>query len=674
MLYLLLIHPPLLVLDYIAGLFMSKCIVILFLLIFGSVYSAAPVNDADLLSLLESKVVTGTRTEEDAINASLSIKIISSETISDHGYETITEVLRDVGGFFIRSDMNYDYVGVRGVERPSSYGGTMILLLNGHKINDVVFDAAFFGVENIINLDNVERIEIVKGPASSVYGTGGMLSVINVITKSPEKNSGGKLDFSYGSFGSSRLEAAYSGTLDDLSFSLSGAALSSEGPDHYYSEYDFPENNNGLAEGLDWEENIGIYSDIRYKNLELGIFWGNRSKGVPTAAWEMKFNDMAARSRDRRFFADLKYNEQLSSSLGIKSRISFDEYFFKGVYPYEYEDAVYDEYDSDLGRWIDSEVELAWDINSSNRLISGLQYQNIMVSDYIYWDEEAEYINLDMPYNIISVFLEDRWQVNSKLSILGGLRYDHYSINDNSFSPRISIVFNPMDNSAIKLIYGEAYRVPNVYELKYMDPGIAKANPALKPERNRLGEFRIEKLFSEVFFVDAGLFHSWIINFISQVEDPDDGQFQFQNSDIVSVSGLDIDMIFKVSEVLDLKSYYTYHLILDGESRVVNMPEHIYKFSVCSKPLAGLTLSANINFESERETLNGNYTDNLVLFDVFASYLFRTDNWLIKNINFSLKVHNLFDKKYSLPGSNEHLQDAIPQWGRFLRFKIGLDL
>ena len=142
-----------------------------------------PSTGSSLDELLDVKISGAAKYEQTARQAPASVTIITSEDIERYGYRTLADALMTVRGFFVSYDRNYTYVGVRGFSRPTDYNNRILLLLDGHTLNENVYGAAQLGSELPIELDLVERIEIVRGPGSALYGTGAMLAVVNVVLK-----------------------------------------------------------------------------------------------------------------------------------------------------------------------------------------------------------------------------------------------------------------------------------------------------------------------------------------------------------------------------------------------------------------------------------------------------------------------------------------------------------
>src|SRR5947209_17402614 len=138
--------------------------------------------------------------EQKPSEAPASVSIITSEEIQKYGYRTLSEIMRSVRGFFSTYDRNYSYIGARGFDRPGDYDTRVLLLLDGHRINDNVYDQASVGTESLIDVDAIDRVEVIRGPSSSLYGTDAFFAVINVITKSGRDLNGKEITAAGGSY------------------------------------------------------------------------------------------------------------------------------------------------------------------------------------------------------------------------------------------------------------------------------------------------------------------------------------------------------------------------------------------------------------------------------------------------------------------------------------------
>ena len=123
-----------------------------------------------------------------------SVTIVTADEISRYGYRTLADILRGVRGFYVTDDRNYSYVGARGFNRPGDYSTRVLLLVNGHRVNDNVYDQASVGADFGIDAAMFERVEIIRGPASSLYGTNALFAIVNVVTRTGASLNGASFD------------------------------------------------------------------------------------------------------------------------------------------------------------------------------------------------------------------------------------------------------------------------------------------------------------------------------------------------------------------------------------------------------------------------------------------------------------------------------------------------
>lgn len=167
---------------------------------------------------------------QDDREAPSSVTVITADQIRQFGYRTLADALQSVGGFDVTYDRNYANVGVRGFSRPGGYNDQVLLLVNGHRFNDNVYNSAQIGTEFPLDVALIERIEIVRGPSSSLYGASAFLAVINVITKSAQTAAGLELSFEAGGFGSYRGRSTIGGNYHGVDALFSGTIYDSAGP------------------------------------------------------------------------------------------------------------------------------------------------------------------------------------------------------------------------------------------------------------------------------------------------------------------------------------------------------------------------------------------------------------------------------------------------------------
>ena len=139
----------------------------------------------NLEQLMKVQFSTASKHPENVSETPASVTVITRSDIRAYGWRTLAEVLQSVRGYWVNSDRDYSYLGVRGFARPGDNNTRILLLVNGHRLNDNIFYQALIGTEFPLDVELIERIEIVRGPASSLYGTNAFFGVINVVTQQP---------------------------------------------------------------------------------------------------------------------------------------------------------------------------------------------------------------------------------------------------------------------------------------------------------------------------------------------------------------------------------------------------------------------------------------------------------------------------------------------------------
>ncbi|MDE5459052.1 TonB-dependent receptor plug domain-containing protein, partial [Bradyrhizobium sp. CSA112] len=132
---------------------------------------------------MQLQVTTASRYAQSALEAPAVVSVVTAEDIRLFGYRTLADVLAGMRGLYVSYDRSYHYLGTRGFSTPGDYNTRVLLLVNGIRFNDSLYDQASIGTDFPIDIDLVERVEFVSGAGSAVYGPNAFFGVINVITR-----------------------------------------------------------------------------------------------------------------------------------------------------------------------------------------------------------------------------------------------------------------------------------------------------------------------------------------------------------------------------------------------------------------------------------------------------------------------------------------------------------
>jgi iron complex outermembrane receptor protein len=617
----------------------------------------------DLLDLMNQKVVTASKYLQNSTDAASSIGIITADEIIQFGYRTLGEALNSQRGMYLSNDKNYLYVGSRGFSRPTDYNNRLIVMIDGHIMNEIVYGSAFMGNELGINLDNIERIEIIRGPGASVYGSGSMLNIINLIMKKGSEINGITLSAGLGSFGKKDLSAIYGKKIKNTDISISGTGGSYKGENYYFSELDAPETNFGKSTGNDWEKYIGIQTAITNGNFKLSSSYSARSKGIPTGAFNTDLTG-GVESTDKRFYVESSYRQELKKNSSLLFRLFLDDYYYTGSYP---SGGVFS-FDQSYGKWAGSEIQYYLKAGKKNIITAGIEYKYAYRNDYREWDNTTTYFNHNYPFSYYSIYAQDQIQIFKNLHLTAGLRYDQYSLFGHAASPRLALVYTHSEISSIKFLYSEAFRIPNFYESFYEANNSEKTNPDIKSEKIKAIEFTWSHKISGSLFGNLSVYHFSTFNLIDQVLDESDGLMQFRN--IGRATGMGAEYEFKYENLRNKNQAFlnfTLQRTIDNNTREVlsNSPSFLIKSGYVFNLSNYFNIVPEFFYETGRKTLEGNTTGNVYLFNLGIN-----SGKILKHFEVSLKARNLFNVRYYSPGGNEHVQDQLLQDSRNIYLKL----
>ncbi|HEU4413403.1 MAG TPA: TonB-dependent receptor plug domain-containing protein, partial [Candidatus Angelobacter sp.] len=325
--------------------------------------------------LARTKVYSASRHLEAPREAPSAVSIITSEEIRRYGWRTLSDALNSLRGFYTSYDRNYSYLGVRGFLRAGDYNSRILLLVNGHRLNDNVYDSAQIGTEFPIDLDQIDRIEIVRGPSSSLFGSNAVFGVINVITR---KAAGNSIEFSGDTSSYMGRTGRISGSFqkDRVSGVVSASMYRNDGASQlFFPEFNAPQTNGGMADNLDGDRYDHAFADLQYKDLRLQGAFSTRTKLLPTAAFDTVFNQPGTRTTDARGYFDASYHRALDPHTDFDLRGYYDAYRYDGTYmTANGSGAAIPNLDYGLADWIGIETTISRSLGR-HRITAGADYE-----------------------------------------------------------------------------------------------------------------------------------------------------------------------------------------------------------------------------------------------------------------------------------------------------------
>lgn len=636
---------------------------------------APALADLPLEQLMQVQTVTSaSRFEQTLSDAPSAVTVLTSQEIREYGWRTLAEALASVPGLYVSSDRNYAYLGARGFLRPGDYDSRFLLLIDGMRTNDNVYDQATIGTAALLDMALVERIEYVPGPGAAVYGSNALFGVINVITKSGSALGGVRAAQSFGSLGERRSRVSYGAHGQDGSdLVLSASSYARRGGDLYFPEFDDPGTNNGkdggIAHGLDWDRARNLYAKLHRGAFTFSAGYVARTKGVPTASFGAVF-DAANSTRDTQAFAHLAYESAITPDLSVAASLFWGraDYLGVGLYPSD-DGSAHVNVDGDHAAWYGANTHLAYRGLRDHQLLAGVEFRhnrrrdqfNYDVAPAVTWMDDRRHGNRD------AAFVEDEWRAGARTIVNLGLRYDRDSEIGARFSPRLALIRTLTAADTLKLIYGTAFRTPNAYEQYYAIAAVdgQQANPNLRPETIRTHELVWEHRPDAYGKVSLSLFHYRMHGLITQALDASTGLLEFTNTARATARGAELAGEHTWANGVRLRANYGWQQSADDQGHaLVNSPQRLFKAGA-SLPLAAVAarLAGEWQCASRRLTehaqVGGYCSANLVLSAAGGGA------W-----DWSVALYNAFDRAYADPAGPAFVQESLLRDGRSVVGKL----
>ncbi len=453
----------------------------------------AQLDDMSLEELMQVEVVQGaSRLAQSASTAPSAVTIVTQEEIRALGYRTLAEVLNGARGFYTTYDYSYSFVGVRGFSRPGDWNTRVLMLIDGARVNDPFYSQAYVGEEGFLDLELIKRIEIIRGPSSSLYGSNAFFATINIITRDASDLPGLELAVEAGaaSFGSARV--SYGRAVRERgSLLVSGSWMSRGGRDIYFPEFDHRATNDGWSRDADDSRSVDLFLKAERGDFRFEAGHSKHIKEDPAATYGTTFGPRHARNADQFSFANLGWKRGIGDRVVIDSRMFGERYRFDGFYPYRpsSEDAT----DLNDGRrWgLESVLTARFD---RIQFAASVEYIDAVKLLYVETLRDGSRpIDANLPEVYYAASAEVTAQATKRWSLDVGFRYDQHVSLGSIVSPRLGFIFALDDSTTLKLLAGRSFRAPNPYERITTVSGLGLE---LKPEQIDAYEVTYDRQYS----------------------------------------------------------------------------------------------------------------------------------------------------------------------------------
>ena len=573
---------------------------------------------------MDGVVVTASKIEEEPFKAPANVDVVTRAMIEANHYINISEALKNVPGVTIQS---YGTGGENYSSNLIYINGTsnVVFLIDGMRVNTNGIISSRFEPSTMVNMDNVERIEILKGSASTLYGSDAAGGVVNIITKKLGKaEQKTTISMMSGSFNTSQYGVMNSGrNKEDLYWLISAQKdLSGNFKDG---------NNNTIQKGL----------NSKTIDLKLGKDFDKDT------AVEVNFENYNS-NYERPSTGGLKTTTRLKGNkdntrvgLSYKNRISD-----KAVNQLSVFKNVTDLVD-------DSEAKsYLWSMRMettgfSDQLTYEYDKHTLIGGFDFYQDKVKRYVGMPSVEgkNITnqSLYLQDAWYMNDKITVTTGLRSDYHSDFGRHNTPSAVLSYQPDEKTNYYVSYKEFFVAPGISQLYYHDAYGNTGNPNLKPEEGNTVEFGIKHKFDKSLNANFNIYRRKANNMIIFANQT------YENTGEESTRGWNINIDKTFNENLSTNIGYTY-IYIDPTKSTLNPNRDGYL------PRGQWNISTNYQKDKFDMVLNGRGIVNRdgrksqTTADEFKTFWVwdTAFNYQIQdNAKVFLKVNNIFDKFYT---------------------------
>lgn len=680
---------------------MKATILIVFLLLISHSISHAaeetssqnPFSEDELLLWGNSKVFTATKFSIPLRMVPAIVTIITEDEIRYSGARDLFDVLNTVPGLAV----HMNWIGVKTVEvRGINTHNTekLLILMNGHRLNAPFFGSATRAYDDL-PVDNIKRIEVIRGPGSALYGANAFSGVVNIITKEAADSKGLKVTAGAGSFNTKRYNLLYGGETELFSISASLSYLTTDGDQltvnadqatFYDNLFGTPKTSMAPGKTDDWKNKYDFGFNITAGDFRFDLHHTKKKRG-PYVGVNYALNDETKEFVEQTF-GHLKYQKTISHDLTLTANAYMDRFEvdyqweifpegYAGVFP-----------DGLLGepmmknRTLGTEWQLDYLIRD-HFLTFGAVYEDIKQYDIRTFGNfnsntgaplpggfqeitDTFNFNRNVDRHIWALYLQDSWSISRNIDLTLGIRHDNYDDIGSTTNPRVGLVWGFNPNGNFKLLYGSAFRAPNFEELYNANNPAVIGNPNLRPEEIETYEASINYRFPS----NVSTVLTYFRNTLKKQIILNPSSTMFENKGATDTNGIEAEIKFERQQHYAYANYsYQHSTDRSTGTRVPFTAMHRGNIGVNIAITPYINLNANLNLVGKRPRESGDPRSDLPSYSLLDTTLLISNH--TKDTSLRISAHNLLDKHYQDPAAAEaQLPGDFPRDGRQIMVEL----
>lgn len=619
------------------------------------------------------EVTISTASKQSITKAPAVVTVITAEDIKATGATNIVDALEGVPGIHIRTNQFAfrPFVQFRGANASQT-----LLMVNGAPMSDLMWGFGIFWKG--LPTSMIERVEIIRGPGSALFGADASAGVVNIITKTAGKIDRSEIGVRTGSFNTHNAWAQYGDQWGGFDVAFTADFYTTNGHDPYIEADGQTLQDQSLATNVSLAPGA---AQIGWNNMDLRF-------SLARANWRvnvdyMKHSDLeigltgagvldpVTEASDSRFNTSLLYtNELFSENWGLDAELRYQHLDYTsgdgfqerppGAFDGDYPDGV-------INQMRSAEQRVSFEMSG---LYKGIDDHALRLGMGHTWQDlflVEQFINMgtgpdgnplppggplvdlsDSPYafapekarNISHLFLQDVWSMGEDWELTAGVRYDQYSDFGNTLNPRLALVWQSTDKFTTKLMYGEAFKAPSFQQL-FAETSFTLPNPDLDPERSETLELAFSYAATKNLNLGLNIYHFQQSDFIRAQTVMGLSKRQYMNSGEHTIRGVEVEARLQATKNLRLSGNYTVRNPDDNEYRAIQESEQDAYLRADWGLLPGWNWNLQANWIGERARASGDSrepVDDYLIADTTLRYTGH------KHLELATSIRNLFDE------------------------------
>jgi len=607
--------------------------------------SAKDLASYSLEDLLTMNVRTASKKEEKVTETPAVVTVITAAEIKDFGATTLLDVLQRAPSIqAVGSHLYPDNVMAMRGDLVSHYDSHILVLINGRPFRDDITGGLNASIYQIFPVNIIDRIEIVRGPGSVLYGTDAFDGVINIITKRPTKNVEAEVTGGLGSFGADIARGTVGYKKGDLDFLVNVNSFKDDGWDFNATTF-FPGTPNTTSSMKYYNHNISGSLFLHYKDFSFNFYNATLDQGNlgVNPAFQFGGGDNGSWLDSYRDFADLGYSKKFAGDYTLNLNVTYNYCTFMTYTKRSPSgEGAYD---------LLGEASFQGPIMQNMNFIVGgtaTNMRRVLV--------ESPKIP-DFNFTNYSGYTQLDYTPVDKLKLVGGVQYNKIQDIDGVAVPRFAGVYQLSDKTGLKVSYDQAFRAPWPMETIVYFPGVIVGNPKLTPEK-------VQTTDAQFFYNTAKsqsaltVFDNNYNDLIMRVPHPTiPNTSSYANVGTMDIQGIELETKVSILPDLYVEGSGTYQSEKDDK---VLTPNYMVKAGVSYHTRIGLNMSVFDNYFGAPKS-NGGLVLNpaataVSLVSVNLNYTIPS----VKALEFNLFIQNALDQEYDYPEFSKDWINTLP--------------